>query len=187
MKILLASVACALLLAGSGCARRQMMKQQSAMRQQEARRQQAAADAQPRASTERRAAAGEAPGEVAEGVAVKEGQLGSYLVDDQGRTLYLFTPDKSAQGSTCYEDCAEAWPPALAEGRPEAQHPSVREDQLGTIRRDDGTTQLTYNGWPLYYYTRDRAPGQVTGQDVHEFGGEWYLLDPEGERVEAEK
>lgn len=166
-----------------------MTPQDMMMRQRMMEQQQAASDAQRRARAGEGAAPEETPGEVADGIDVKETEhYGSYLVDDRGRALYLFTPDKGAQESTCYQSCAETWPPALAEGRtPRAQHPSVRDDRLGTIRRDDGSLQLTYNGWPLYYYSRDRAPGQATGQDLHEYGGEWYLLAPEGERVDAEK
>jgi predicted lipoprotein with Yx(FWY)xxD motif len=59
----------------------------------------------------------------------------------------------------------------------------VQSDLLGTIQRQDGSTQVTYNGWPLYYFSRDQGPGQTTGQDVHGFGGEWYLITPEGTKA----
>jgi predicted lipoprotein with Yx(FWY)xxD motif len=115
----------------------------------------------------------------------REAPYGEFLTDQQGRALYLFTPDEEARASTCYEACAAAWPPVLTQMQPEAAHPEVKGGELGTVRRADGTLQVTYNGWPLYYYVQDAQPGQVTGQDVHSFGGEWYLLSPEGDKIEA--
>jgi predicted lipoprotein with Yx(FWY)xxD motif len=114
----------------------------------------------------------------------REAPYGEFLTDQQGRTLYLFTPDEEAEASTCYDACAAAWPPVLTQMQPEAAHPNVKGGELGTVRRADGTMQVTYNGWPLYYYAHDAQPGAVTGQDVHSFGGEWYLLSPEGEKIE---
>jgi predicted lipoprotein with Yx(FWY)xxD motif len=190
MRILIASLACVLLVSSMGCARRQMQRE-AAMRQyqQQQRAQGSTQGATPDETMQPPGArGGESPGEVAEALTVKEApQYGQYIVDEQGRALYLFTPDEGAQGSTCYESCAEAWPPALTERRPQSEHPSIRDERIGTLRRDDGTMQLTYNGWPLYYYTPDRAAGQAMGQDVESFGGEWYLLNPEGEKVEAEQ
>ncbi len=55
---------------------------------------------------------------------------------------------------------------------------------IGNIQREDGTTQVTYNGWPLYYYAKDQASGDTTGHDIKDFGAEWYLLTPEGEKAE---
>jgi predicted lipoprotein with Yx(FWY)xxD motif len=116
---------------------------------------------------------------------------GSYLTDVVGRPLYLFTADKQGTGegkaeSHCYEACAVAWPPVLTEGQPQAG-PQAREALLGTIQRRDGLTQATYNGWPLYYYAQDQPQGQPTGQDAHGFGGEWYLIQPEGSKAAEKK
>lgn len=110
---------------------------------------------------------------------------GRYLVDDTGRAVYLFTADQQGQGedeaavSHCYGACAQAWPPVLTKGAPEAGE-AVMQDLLGVIERDNGATQVTYNGWPLYYYVRDRGAGEAAGQDIKSFGGEWYLLRPGG-------
>jgi predicted lipoprotein with Yx(FWY)xxD motif len=123
--------------------------------------------------------------EVAQVAVRDKAPYGEFLTDQQGRTLYLFTPDEDAQASTCYDACAEAWPPLLTGMEPQAIHPDIQGGELGTVRRADGTLQVTYNGWPLYYYVQDAQPGQVTGQDVHDFGGEWYLLSPDGEKIEA--
>lgn len=109
---------------------------------------------------------------------------GDYLVDGEGRTLYMFTADTQGESSACYDDCAQAWPPLLTSGDPAAEAPGLNEDMLGTIERRDGSMQVTYNGWPLYYFQQDTGPGQVAGQDVAGSGGEWYLVSPEGERIE---
>lgn len=112
---------------------------------------------------------------------------GAYLTDAEGRALYLFTADTQGQSSACYDDCATAWPPLTAETAPSAAAPSLDASLIGTIERRDGSAQVTYNGWPLYYYQQDQGAGQVTGQDVHSFGGEWYLVSPEGTEVHAEE
>jgi predicted lipoprotein with Yx(FWY)xxD motif len=126
------------------------------------------------------AAATEAPA-VAGSATVNLGEnetLGSFLVDDKGMTLYLFTKD-TPNTTVCYDKCAVAWPPLLTNGEPVAGE-GVDASLLGTTNRTDGTVQVTYNGWPLYYYEKDKAPGDVTGQDV---GGVWYVVSAEGEQV----
>ena len=59
----------------------------------------------------------------------------------------------------------------------------VRQALIGTTRRRNGRSQVTYNGWPLYYYINDRRPGQVTCQNVDEFGGLWLVVRPDGRLV----
>jgi predicted lipoprotein with Yx(FWY)xxD motif len=105
-------------------------------------------------------------------------KLGSFLVDDKGMTLYLFTKD-TPNTSNCYDKCATAWPPLLTTGAPAAGD-GVDASKLGTTNRTDGTVQVTYNGWPLYYYEKDKAAGDVVGQDV---GGVWYVVSPAGDKV----
>jgi len=117
------------------------------------------------------------------GTVVNLGQndtLGSFLADDKGMTLYLFTKD-TPNTTVCYEKCASAWPPLLTTGNPVAGE-GVDASKLGTTNRTDGTIQVTYNGWPLYYYEKDKAPGDVVGQDV---GGVWFVISPAGEMVET--
>lgn len=124
--------------------------------------------------------------ETALGVDTLDG-VGPYLTDADGRALYLFTADTAGQ-STCYDDCAEEWPPFLAEdATPATARAPVNEEMLGTTQRRTGEVQVTYNDWPLYYYAPDRMPGQTTGQDVESFGGEWYLVHPEGHELEDEQ
>jgi predicted lipoprotein with Yx(FWY)xxD motif len=105
-------------------------------------------------------------------------ELGDFLVDADGMTLYLFTKD-TENTSTCYDDCASAWPPLLTDGDPTATA-GLDAALLGTTDRTDGATQVTYGGWPLYYWVKDQAPGDTTGQDVGEV---WYVVSPAGEAV----
>lgn len=109
---------------------------------------------------------------------------GRYLTDGDGRAVYMFTAD--AKGSTtCYERCADAWPPLLTAEKPLAG-PQVTKDMLGTLKRKDGRVQVTYNGLPLYYYTKDKGPSVATGQDVKDSGGEWYLMSPDGKPIKKD-
>jgi predicted lipoprotein with Yx(FWY)xxD motif len=110
----------------------------------------------------------------------KNDKLGSFLVDDKGMTLYLFTKD-TPNTTTCYDKCATAWPPLLTTGAP-AAGAGVDASKFGTTKRTDGTSQVTYNGWPLYYYAKDKAPGDVVGQDV---GNVWFVISPAGDKVET--
>ncbi|HLU83810.1 MAG TPA: hypothetical protein VKZ43_10450 [Trueperaceae bacterium] len=107
--------------------------------------------------------------------------MGQYLVDANGMALYLFVPD--AQGaSTCYDDCATNWPPVTVESADALPTLGEGLDQalLGTVERDDGTLQVTYNGWPLYYYLGDMEAGVATGQGL---GDNWYVLDATGTAI----
>jgi predicted lipoprotein with Yx(FWY)xxD motif len=108
--------------------------------------------------------------------------LGMVLVDSKGMTLYNFHKDQGTE-SACYGECAKAWPPLLTTGEPQ---PSNGADaaQLGTTKRKDGTTQVTYAGHPLYGFAGDKAPGEANGNDVSAFGGEWYALQGSGEEAE---
>lgn len=128
------------------------------------------------------------PGQQLAGLQVAEKpQLGRYLTDAQGRTLYMFTADRQgAKQSSCSGECAQAWPPATTIGQTQVG-PQVQQDLLSTIARQDGSQQVTYNGYPLYYFVRDQAPGQVNGQDVEGFGGEWYALAPDGQVIRSEQ
>ena len=110
---------------------------------------------------------------------------GKVLTNGDGRALYMFTKD-SKDASNCYDACAKAWPPMQTSGKPIAGQ-GLDNSMLGTTQRKDGTTQITYNGMPLYYFVKDQGPGQVMGQDVKAQGGEWYLVSPDGKRNEAKK
>jgi predicted lipoprotein with Yx(FWY)xxD motif len=105
----------------------------------------------------------------------KNDTLGSFLVDAKNMTLYLYTKD-TPNTSNCYDKCATAWPPLLTTGSP-IPGTGVDDSKLGTTKRTDGSMQVTYNGWPLYYYIKDSKPGDVTGQNV---GSVWFVITPDG-------
>jgi len=109
------------------------------------------------------------------------GTFGQALVDSEGRSLYLFTNDTQNSGaSSCTGNCLVNWPPLFTDGAPVAGT-GVDSAMLGTITLPDGTTQVTYNGWPLYYYIDDAAPGDANGQGV---GDVWFLVTPSGEMIQ---
>ena len=108
-----------------------------------------------------------------------ETDLGTILVDGQGHTLYMFMPDNQG-ASTCTGDCLGAWPALLG---PATAGEGVDESLLGTAARpDDGTEQVTYDGWPLYYFAQDAAPGDTFGQALNDV---WYVVDPAGAPIGA--
>jgi len=108
-------------------------------------------------------------------------KLGRVIVDSQGLTLYDFHKDKGTQ-SSCYGACAKVWPPLTTSGAPQAGKGAVAS-KLGTTKRKDGVTQVTYAGHPLYTYTADTKPGDAKGNDIDSFGAEWYALQPSGEEA----
>jgi predicted lipoprotein with Yx(FWY)xxD motif len=108
--------------------------------------------------------------------------LGAVLTDTTGRALYLFEKDASGKPA-CYEACAQAWPPLLTTGTP-AAGAGVSMSLLGTVKRADGTVQVTYAGHPLYYFVSDTKPGDISGEGSQAFGGGWDLVSPAGKKVE---
>jgi predicted lipoprotein with Yx(FWY)xxD motif len=115
-------------------------------------------------------------------VRVRTTQLGPTLVGSSGRTLYVFEKDKTA-ASTCNGACASVWPPLTTTGNPHALA-GIAAAKLGTTKRQDGETQVTYAGHPVYYYVSDTAPGQVSGQGLNQFGAEWHALAPSGKGIQ---
>ena len=100
-------------------------------------------------------------------------EFGDILTDAGGNTLYLFTKDERNK-SNCSGGCAGAWLPLLTVEDPTAGE-GVNADRLGTITRDDGSTQVAYSGWPLYYFASDEGPGDTKGQY-----GEWFVVSAFG-------
>jgi predicted lipoprotein with Yx(FWY)xxD motif len=109
----------------------------------------------------------------------KAGGLGQVIVNSKGMTLYDFHKDKG-KTSSCYGKCAEAWPPLLTNGSPKATGGAV-SSLLGTTKRKDGTTQVTYKGHPVYGFVGDKKPGEANGNGITAFGGQWHALHPNGE------
>ena len=123
------------------------------------------------------AAPSEAPPSAAAGEATIDlatNALGEILVDGKGLTLYAFTPDEAGT-PTCYDDCAASWPPLLAEGgaAPTAGT-GLDASKLTTVDRTDGTKQVKYGDWPLYYFAGDSAAGDTNGQGL---ATKWYVVD----------
>lgn len=114
-------------------------------------------------------------------VETASGDLGTFLTDGAGRSLYLFASD-TATTSTCSGACATAWPPLTTTGAPTASGDATT-DQLGTLTRGDGAVQVTYGGHPLYYFAGDKAAGQTNGQGKNGFGALWWLVAPSGAEI----
>jgi predicted lipoprotein with Yx(FWY)xxD motif len=113
--------------------------------------------------------------------AQSEGDLGTILVDSNGRTIYLFEKDSGTK-SSCFGGCASAWPPVRATGKPTAGD-GLTASLIATTPRSDGGAQVTYNGHPLYLFAGDQAAGDTNGQGLTEFGGSWFALNSGGDPV----
>lgn len=109
-----------------------------------------------------------------------DSEFGEMLYDSNDQAIYIFENDGEDE-TVCYDECAEAWPPVLTDGDPEAGD-GVEGSLLGTIERDDGATQVTYAGQPLYFYAHE-APGEVRCHNVDLNGGFWWVVGPDGERL----
>lgn len=138
----------------------------------------AATAGQPTAST---TASAPAAGGAAASITVKTGAMGAHLIDAQGNTLYLFAADKSTD-STCYNACATYWPPLITNGTPQVAG-QAQLAMVGTTKRTDGTTQVTYAGHPLYYFKSDTAAGDAKGQGKNLSGGLWWIVAPNGKAI----
>jgi predicted lipoprotein with Yx(FWY)xxD motif len=101
--------------------------------------------------------------------------LGTVLTDSQGKTLYFFADDIPGDGvSTCYGTCVKFWPVFFTE-TPVVSPPLAAAD-FATITRSDGLRQTSYKGWPLYYFSKDTAAGDVKGENVQ---GNWSVAKPD--------
>ena len=112
--------------------------------------------------------------------------VGTVLVNSRGQTLYMLTSDKGGKITcTAGNGCAKVWPSAeLPKGATSATAGSgIQTSLLGTVTNSAGRLYVTYNGWPLYTYTGDRAPGQANGEGITAFGGIWYVLSASGNPV----
>lgn len=113
-------------------------------------------------------------------ITVASSEFGEILFDGSNQAIYLFDKETSSQPE-CYGECAAAWPPVLTDGEPVANG-AAEQSRLGTTERDDGSTQVTYDGQPLYYYAHE-SPGQVLCHNVSEFGGLWLVLGADGQAL----
>jgi predicted lipoprotein with Yx(FWY)xxD motif len=107
-------------------------------------------------------------------------KYGNILVDGTGRTLYIFEKDDAGE-SKCTDACASEWPPLLTNGQITS---GPGTGVASTVTRPDGMKQVTYNNWPLYYSSKDTAPGDINGQAVISYGAPWYVIDAAtGEKI----
>jgi predicted lipoprotein with Yx(FWY)xxD motif len=114
-------------------------------------------------------------------VSLRKTTLGLILVNSRGHTIYLFAKDRSGK-SACNGSCAKFWPPLLSRGKPTAGS-GIRASMLGTTRRSDGSSQVTYNKHPLYTFALDKRAGQTRGEGNSAFGARWYAVSAAGRAV----
>ena len=141
----------------------------------------AASEAPSTAPSEAASASPSAAGSAATGeatISLAQNDLGMILVGPDGKTLYGFTADTEGI-STCYEGCAAAWPPLTTDGEVTAGE-GLDASLLTTVERTDGTMQVKYGDWPLYYWASDTAPGDATGQGVNDV---WFVVGADGELI----
>jgi predicted lipoprotein with Yx(FWY)xxD motif len=101
-------------------------------------------------------------------------ELGQYITESAGMTLYTFAADTPGT-SNCYDRCATAWPPLLVADEADLTAGDGIPGEFGTTEREDGASQVTYNGWPLYYWANDEAPGDTKGHNVNNV---WAVVYP---------
>ena len=118
-------------------------------------------------------------------IATKHAKMGTVLASGSKKlTVYLFEADKGPS-STCSGACAGVWPPVTTTAAATASGQAVA-GELGTTKRADGTTQVTYRGHPLYFYMKDKDAGDSYGQGLKSFGAAWYVLAPSGSKIDSD-
>jgi predicted lipoprotein with Yx(FWY)xxD motif len=104
-------------------------------------------------------------------ISEKDG-VGKFFTDSKGMTLYIFKKDSPGK-SACAGPCVVKWPLYFRENVSVPE--GVRAGDFGAATREDGKRQSTYKGWPLYYYSGDKSPGEVLGQGL---GNVWFVANP---------
>lgn len=117
-------------------------------------------------------------------IATRSTSLGTILAGANGRSVYLFEKDKGTS-SSCTGACASQWPPVTTSGSPTAAD-AAHANLLGTTKRSDGSTQVTYAGHPLYYFAGDHAAGDTNGEGLKNFGAGWYVLAANGHKIDKD-
>ena len=115
--------------------------------------------------------------------ATESAEIGTYLTDGAGRTLYRFDKDSAKPPkSTCNGDCATAWPPLLIKSPGKIFPDGVNPKIIGYVERADGSCQVTVHGWPVYFFAADAKSGDINGQGVN---GTWFAIAPDGGKTRA--
>jgi predicted lipoprotein with Yx(FWY)xxD motif len=126
------------------------------------------------------AAASPAAGGVS--IALADSTLGKIIVDGEGKTLYMFTPDEGGT-PTCYDDCATAWPALKADDAAAVTAGAgLDASKVSVVDRTDGGKQVKYGEYPLYYFANDAAAGDVNGQGLND---KWYVVGADGEPIKT--
>jgi predicted lipoprotein with Yx(FWY)xxD motif len=112
-------------------------------------------------------------------LALADSSLGKIIVDGSGKTLYLFTPDEDGGKPTCYDACADSWPPLTADAAPTAGA-GLDASKIKLVDRTDGTKQVAYGEYPLYYFGGDQAAGDTNGEGLND---KWYVVGADGEEI----
>ncbi|MDX3850369.1 hypothetical protein [Streptomyces sp. AK02-01A] len=113
--------------------------------------------------------------------ASKAGNLNPVVVNGAGFTLYRFDKDTADPSkSNCNDACAVTWPPVVVDPRGKIFIDGVKKSDVGVVKRDDGTLQVTLGGWPVYRFSKDLKPGDTNGQGV---GGTWFGVTPDGQKA----
>jgi predicted lipoprotein with Yx(FWY)xxD motif len=115
-------------------------------------------------------------------LSLQKSPVGPILATGNGDTLYDFVPDTPTHSACVNDGCVFQWPPLVVHG-PVRVEKGLDASLVGTLKRPDGSTQLSYGGHPLYTYNLDVTPGMVTGQAIDQDGGLWYVLGPRGSQI----
>jgi predicted lipoprotein with Yx(FWY)xxD motif len=111
------------------------------------------------------------------------GALGKFLTDGTGKTLYMFTPDEDQAAPTCNDQCAANWPPLTASAASDVTvGDGLDQSKIKLEDRADGTKQVVYGEYPLYYFAKDTASGQTNGQGLN---SKWYVVGGDGEPIKS--
>jgi predicted lipoprotein with Yx(FWY)xxD motif len=113
---------------------------------------------------------------------LQKSPAGSILATGNGNTLYDFVPDTPTHSACVNDGCVFQWPPLVVNGLVHVEK-GLDPSLVGTLKRPDGSTQLSYGGHPLYTYNLDVTPGMVTGQAIDQNGGLWYVLGARGKQI----
>ncbi len=113
---------------------------------------------------------------------VQRSPVGPILATGSGDTLYDFVPDTPTHSACLNDGCVFQWPPLVVHG-PVHIGNGLDQSLVGTLKRPDGSTQVSYGGHPLYTYNLDVAPGMVTGQAIDQDGGLWYVINAQGKQI----
>jgi predicted lipoprotein with Yx(FWY)xxD motif len=121
-----------------------------------------------------------APSAAAVSLALADSAKGKIIVDGEGKTLYLFTPDEDAKKPTCYDSCAGTWPALVSPLGTPTVGDGLDASKVTVVARDDGQMQVQYGNYPLYYFSGDAKAGDLNGEGL---GSKWYVVSADGEEI----